>query len=116
MDQLNPNIHVENYRDPNDIQAEIERVVEILTRQPPVIRTQFHQLFRQPNSNISMTADSGADHSIIVINRQTLRNYFDRILTDLSMRNNQIRQRHRAGERILAPEWWYSTNLTNPEQ
>ena len=37
-------------------------------------------------------------------------------LLDLSMRDNQnsvlsqVRRRHRAGERILAPEWWYSTD------
>ncbi|RIA85302.1 hypothetical protein C1645_830982 [Glomus cerebriforme] len=43
-------------------------------------------------------------------------------LLDLSMRDNrylilfQMRQRHRADERILAPEWWYSTNLTNLDQ
>ena len=41
-------------------------------------------------------------------------------LLDLSMRDNQnsvlsqMRRRLRAGERILAPEWLYSTDLTNP--
>ncbi|CAI2199017.1 17929_t:CDS:2, partial [Funneliformis geosporum] len=25
---------------------------------------------------------------------------------------NQMRQQHRAGERILTPEWWYSTDLS----
>ncbi|CAI2199097.1 8783_t:CDS:1, partial [Funneliformis geosporum] len=49
--------------------------------------------FRQPNSNISMTVDSDADHSIITINSQTLRNYFDRIL---------------AGQ----AKCWYSTGLS----
>ncbi|CAI2201848.1 6108_t:CDS:1, partial [Funneliformis geosporum] len=40
-------------------------------------------VFRQPNSSMFMTVDSGADNPIIAINRETPRNYFERILTDL---------------------------------
>ncbi|PKK59560.1 hypothetical protein RhiirC2_857296 [Rhizophagus irregularis] len=64
---------------------------------PELARTRFHQVFRQPNSNTSITVDSGADNPIIAINRQSPRNYFDRILADQA-------------------EWWNSTDLTNPEQ
>ena len=76
VDQFNPNIHVENFRDPIDIRAEIERVIVAN------IRTRFHQAFRQPNSNIFMSVDSGADHPIIAINRRSPRNHFDRVLAD----------------------------------
>src|SRR3990170_3228640 len=81
---LNPNIHIENFRNPIDIRAEIERVIELISRRPPVanIRTRFHQAFRQPNSNIFMSVDSGADHPIIAINRRSPRNHFDRVLAD----------------------------------
>ncbi|PKB99633.1 RNI-like protein [Rhizophagus irregularis] len=92
----NPNIHVENYQDLIDIRAEIERVVELLSRRPH-IRTQFHQAFRQTNSDMFMTVDSGADNPIIAINRHSPRSDFNRILAD----------------RI---EWLNSTDLTNPEQ
>ncbi len=56
-----------------------------------------------------------------VASRQILAQSLQSLL-DLSMRGNQnsvlsqMRRRLRAGERILAPEWWYSTDLTNPEQ
>jgi hypothetical protein len=63
----------------------------------------------------------------VVINHLTQNNVASRqilaqSLLDLSMRDNQnsvlsqMRRRHRAGERILAPEWWYSTDLTNLDQ
>ena len=105
---LNLNIYIENYRDLNNIQAEIERVVELISIQSPVanIRIQFHQGFRQPNSNISITVDSGANHPIIAINRQTLTQgiistlmsrFVDRLLDD------------QAG-------WWNFTDLTNLER
>jgi hypothetical protein len=45
VDQLKPNTHIENFRDPIKIRAEIEREVELLSRQPH-IRIQFHQAFR----------------------------------------------------------------------
>ncbi|CAG8773043.1 11964_t:CDS:1, partial [Funneliformis caledonium] len=56
---------------------EIERVVDLISRQPRVVntRSQLHQALRQPNSNISMIVDSGADHPIIAIGRQASRNY-----------------------------------------
>ncbi|GBC07756.1 hypothetical protein RclHR1_07680010 [Rhizophagus clarus] len=49
VNKLNPNIHVENYRNPMDFRAEIEQVVEQITRWPQVanIRTRFHQAYRQ---------------------------------------------------------------------
>ncbi|CAI2200236.1 9122_t:CDS:2, partial [Funneliformis geosporum] len=48
------------------------------------IGPRFYQSFRQPNSSMFMIVDS----------------------------DNQMRQQHRAGERILTPEWWYSTDLS----
>ncbi|POG81148.1 hypothetical protein GLOIN_2v1763772 [Rhizophagus irregularis DAOM 181602=DAOM 197198] len=85
IDQLNPNTHVENYRDPIDIRAEMERVIELISRQPRVvnIRSRLHQILRQPNSNIFMTVDSGADHSTIDI-RQAPRNYSIVLFDDLA--------------------------------
>ena len=59
-----------------------------------------------------------------VASRQILAQSLQSFL-DLSMRDSQnsvishmrlLHQRHRAGERILAPEWWYSTDLTNLDQ
>jgi hypothetical protein len=96
VDQLKPNTHVENFQDPIKIRAEIERVVELLSRRPH-IRTWFYQAFQQTNSDMFMTVDSGADNPIIAINRHSLRSDFNRILAD----------------RI---EWLNSTDLTNPEQ
>jgi len=83
VDKLNSNIHVENYR---DIRAEIERVVDLISRQPRVvnIRSRLHQPLRQPNSNIFMTVDSGADHPIIAIGRQAPRNYSIALFDDLT--------------------------------
>ncbi|CAB4445632.1 unnamed protein product [Rhizophagus irregularis] len=40
------------------------------------------QLYQQLNSNISMTVDSGADHSTIAITRQAPRNYSVALLDD----------------------------------
>jgi hypothetical protein len=81
VDQLKPNTHVENFQDLIKIRAEIERVVELLSRRPH-IRTRFHQAFRQTNSDMFMTVDSGADNPIIAINRHLPRSDFNRILAD----------------------------------
>ena len=40
------------------------------------------QLYQQLNSNISMTVDSGADHSTIAIIRQAPRDYLVALLDD----------------------------------
>ena len=83
---LNPNIHVENFVDPMDNPAVIERVIELLSR----------------GHTVAMRVDSGADHPIIAINRQTST---QGIISTLMSR---------AGERILANQAeWYSTDLTN---
>ena len=82
-----------------------------------------------PNIHIKNFMDTLSPPDLIgvVINHLTQNNVASRqilaqSLLDLSMRDNQnlvlsqMRRRHRAGERILATEWWYSTDLTNPEQ
>ena|SRR5205085_258561 len=90
VNQLNPDIHVEDF-------------VETLT--PPDLIGVVRNHLTQNN----------------VASRQILAQSLQSLL-DLSMQDNQylvlsqMRRRHRAGERILAPEWWYSTDLTNPEQ
>ena len=84
VDQLNPNIHVENFVTPPDL---FEMVRNHLTQ-----------------------------------NNVASRQILAQSLLDLSMRDNrysvlsQMHRRHRAVERILASEWWYSTDLTIPEQ
>jgi hypothetical protein len=98
IDQLKLNTHVENFRDLNDILAEIVRDTELSRRSPVAnIRTRFSPVFRQTNSDMFITVDSGADNPIIAINRHSPRSDFNRILAD----------------RI---EWLNSTDLTNPEQ
>ncbi|PKK56653.1 hypothetical protein RhiirC2_799581 [Rhizophagus irregularis] len=52
----------------------------------------------------------------VVINHLIQNNVAIRQILAQNLVLSQMRQRHRAGERILAPEWWYSTDLTNPEQ
>ncbi|CAG8764781.1 489_t:CDS:1, partial [Funneliformis caledonium] len=65
---------------------EIERVVDLIPRQLRVVntRSQLHQALRQPNSNIFMTVNSGADHPIIAIGRQAPRNYSIVLFDDLA--------------------------------
>src|SRR5205823_5414078 len=89
VDKLNPNIHVENF-------------VETLT--PPDLIGMVRNHLTQNN----------------VASRQILAQSLQGLL-DLNMQDNQNSvlsqiRRHRAGERILAPEWWYSTDLTSPER
>ncbi len=87
---LNPNIHVDNFADsitPLDLIGMVRN---------------------------HLTQNNVASRQILAQSLQSL--------LDLSMRGNQnsvlsqMRRRLRTGERILAPEWWYSTDLTNPEQ
>ena len=101
LDQLNPNTHVEIFRDPFDNQAVIEQVIRWLYNTRHSVDNNLNpvlsQLYQQLNSNISMTVDSGADHSTIAIIRQASRNYSVALLDDQA-------------------EWRNSTDLTNPEQ
>ena len=64
LDQLNPNTHVEIFRDPFDNQAVIEQVIRWLYNTRHSVDNNLNpvlsQLYQQLNSNISMT---GADHS-----------------------------------------------------
>ena len=84
VDQLNPNIHVENFVTPPDL---IGMVRNHLTQNNVARR----QILAQSLLELSMR---GRQNSVL----------------------SQMRRRLRAGETILAPEWWYSTDLTNPEQ
>ncbi|RGB29810.1 hypothetical protein C1646_766114, partial [Rhizophagus diaphanus] len=123
---LNPNIHIENFEEtltPSDLIGAVrnhliqnndasrqtlgrglQSLLDLSMRDdlqwysdPGLARTRFHQAFRQTNSDMFMTVDSGADNPIITINRDSPRSDFNRILAD----------------RI---EWLNSTDLTNPEQ
>ncbi|PKY62089.1 RNI-like protein [Rhizophagus irregularis] len=60
-----------------------------------------------PNDFITAFTDYLTQNN--VASRQTLACLQNSVLS-------MIRRRHRTGERILAPEWWYSTDLTNPER
>ncbi|CAB4419363.1 unnamed protein product [Rhizophagus irregularis] len=47
-----------------------------------ILNLVLSQLYQQLNSNISMTVNSGADHSTIAITRQAPRNYSVALLND----------------------------------
>ena len=86
LDQLNPNTHVEIFRGPFDNQAVIEQVIRRLYNTRHSVDNNLNpvlsQLYQQLNSNISMTVDSGADHSTIAIIRQAPRDYSVALLDD----------------------------------
>ena len=77
LDQLNPNTHVVIFRGPFDNQAVIEQVIRRLYNTRHSVNN-----YQQLNSNISMTVDSGADHSTIAIIRQAPRDYSVALLDD----------------------------------
>jgi hypothetical protein len=109
---LNPNIHVENFVDPMDNPAVIERVIELLSR----------------DHTVAMRVDSGADHHIIPMNSYLPTRCIISTLMSRAVVNNQnlvqaldpiCRHPNRRSSRIYLdriPEWWYSTDLTSPEQ
>jgi hypothetical protein len=113
---LNPDIRVENFVDSMDNPAVIERVIELLSR----------------GHTVATRVDSGADHPIIAINRHSPTQSIISTLISRAVNNqnlvqalNQIHwQSNRCSLRnhfnrvVLADqaEWWYSTDLTNPER
>jgi hypothetical protein len=99
---LKPNIHVKNFVDMSFLDSMIIRVDSGADH--PIIAINRHSPAQGIVSTLISRAvnDQNLEHALDQIhwqpNRRSPRNYFDRILAN-----------HQA-------EWWYSTDLTNPER